>query len=266
MSEQIKTIRHTDGEYKGVMEIIIDRPKANAVDAKTSLKMCEAFAEFRDDGEMRIAVLRAEGEKFFSAGWDLSAAADGEAPDADFGATGFGGLTELWDCNKPIICAVNGYAMGGGFEFVLASDIIIASDNAVFGLPEPFVGVIADSGGILRLPKRLPHHIAMDMLLSGRQMKADEALKWGLVNDVVALEKLQETAMNKAKELLGLAPLALQSIKAITRECEDLSIEDGFKKMRSGEIEVYKKMLNSDDAKEGPLAFTEKRDPKWTGK
>ena len=261
----ITILRHTDGDYQGTLEIIINRPKANAIDAKTSLEMCKAFNILKTDNSMRVAVLRATGEKFFCAGWDLSAAANGEAPDANFGATGFGGLTELWDCNKPIICAVNGYAAGGGFEFALASDIVIASENATFMLPEPWVGIVADSGGVLRLPKRIPHNIAMDMLLTGRQMKMAEAKHWGLVNAVVPLEDLHKTAMEKAKEILGLAPLALQSIKAIVRDCEDLSVQKGFDKIRSGDIEVYQQMLTSNDAKEGPLAFTEKRDPKWSG-
>ena len=264
MSE-VTVIKH-DGENAGILEIVLNRPKANAVDVTTSLKMCEAFAQVRDDDDVRVCILRAEGEKFFSAGWDLSAAADGEEIDADFGDTGFGGHTEIWDCNKPIICAVNGYAMGGGFEFVLASDIVIASDNARFALPEALVGVVADSGGVIRLTRRLPHNIAMEMMLTGRQMDAEEGLKWGLINQVVSLSELRETAFEKAKQVMQCAPLSTQTIKAIVRDTEELSIEDAFAKMRSGDIEVYKKMLNSEDSKEGPLAFTEKRAPKWKGK
>ena len=147
------------------MELTIDRPKANAIDSATSKAMGEAFVELRDDPELRVAIVTGAGERFFSAGWDLKAYAAGD-PD-DFGSGGLGGLTELFDLDKPVIAAVNGYAAGGGFELVLACDIVVAVPGARFSLPEVKLGFIPDSGGIFRLPRRMPHPLAMEMLLTG---------------------------------------------------------------------------------------------------
>ena len=150
-----------------ILEITLDRPKANAIDAKTSFAMGEAFLNFRDDPELRVAIITGGGEKFFSAGWDLKAAAEGEAPDADFGPGGFAGLTEIFDLNKPVIAAVNGYAFGGGFELALAADFIVCAENASFALPEAKLGIVPDSGGVLRLPKLLPPAIVNEMMMTG---------------------------------------------------------------------------------------------------
>lgn len=167
-----------------ILEITLDRPKANAIDAKTSFAMGEAFLNFRDDPELRVAIITGGGEKFFSAGWDLKAAAEGEAPDADFGPGGFAGLTEIFDLDKPVIAAVNGYAFGGGFELALAADFIVCAENASFALPEAKLGIVPDSGGVLRLPKLLPPAIVNEMVMTGRRMSAEEALRWGIVNRV----------------------------------------------------------------------------------
>ena len=134
--------------YGAVLLITLNRPKANAIDAKTSHAMGEAFINFANDPDQRVAVITGSGERFFSAGWDLKAAAEGEAVDADFGRGGFAGLTELWNLDKPVIAAVNGYAAGGGFELALAADLIIAADHAQFFLPEATIGIIPDSGGV----------------------------------------------------------------------------------------------------------------------
>ena len=139
----------------GIVEITLNRPKANAIDLLTSRKMGEIFSEFRDNPKLRVAILRAEGEKFFSAGWDLKAAADGDAVDGDYGIGGFGGLQELGNLNKPVICAVNGICCGGGFEIALSCDLILASENATFALPEIRSGTVADAASI-KLPKRIP--------------------------------------------------------------------------------------------------------------
>lgn len=151
-----------------ILEITLDRPKANAIDAKTSFAMGEAFIAFRDDPELRVAIITGAGERFFSAGWDLKAAAEGEAPDADFGPGGFAGLTELFNLDKPVIAAVNGYAFGGGFELALAADMIVCAQHASFSVPEAKLGIVPDSGGMLRLPKLLPPAIAMEMMMTGR--------------------------------------------------------------------------------------------------
>ncbi len=257
MSEAVKLTKRGQ-----ILELTIDRPKANAIDAATSREMGQVFADFRDDPSLRVAILTGGGEKFFSAGWDLSAAAAGEEIDGDYGLGGFGGIAELPNLNKPVIAAVNGMAVGGGFELALACDLIVAAEHAQFFLPEIFVGVLADAASI-RLPKRLPHHIAMEMLLTGRRMPADEALKWGLVNAVVPLEKLMDKARSLAETIVQAAPLSIAAVKEVSRETAALSIQDSYKKMRSGDLESYKKMLVSEDAIEGPKAFAEKRDPIW---
>src|SRR5215212_7740066 len=167
-----------------VLEVTIDRPKANAIDAATSRIMGEVFADFRDDPDLRCAILTAAGDKFFCPGWDLKAAAAGEAVDGDYGVGGFGGLQELPGLNKPVIAAVHGLAMGGGFELALSCDLIYASESTQFGLPEINAGTLADAATI-RLPKRMPYHVAMDLLLTGRWMGAPEAARWGLVNEVL---------------------------------------------------------------------------------
>jgi len=259
-SDVVKTA--VDG---AVLTVTLDRPKANAIDAETSREMGIVFAEFRDDPSLGVAILTGGGEKFFSAGWDLSAADEGEDYMADFGVGGFGGISEMHNLNKPVIAAVNGLACGGGFELALACDLIVASETSQFWLPEPRAGVIADSG-CLRLTHRLPRAVALEMLLTSRRMDADEARRWGLVNRVVPGESLLAEARKLADEIVKAAPLATQATKEVVRNCEMVSIEDGYRIMRSGTLDVFEKMLKSEDAVEGPRAFAEKRAPVWKGR
>lgn len=160
----------------GVLTITLDRPKANAINVPTSLALYQAFCRLRDTPALRVGILTGTG-RFFSAGWDLASATEGEAIDAHHGPGGFGGLTEFFDLGKPVIAAVNGLAMGGGFELALAADLIVASESAEFALPEVKLGMVADSGGLLRLPQRLPRAIALELLLTGRRMGAAEAAR-----------------------------------------------------------------------------------------
>jgi crotonobetainyl-CoA hydratase len=261
MSESLRINRNGS-----ILEIVLDRPKANAIDAKTSFDMGRAFIAFRDDPQLRVAIITGAGERFFSAGWDLKAAAEGEAPDADFGPGGFAGLTELFDLDKPVIAAVNGYAFGGGFEMALAADMIICSDNASFALPECKLGIVPDSGGMLRLPKVLPPVIVNELMMTGRRMDAEEALRWGIVNRVVPGDQLMDAARELAQRLSLSAPLAVAAIKEIYRETGEMSVEDGYRHIRSGKLTNYPAVLHSEDALEGPNAFAEKRDPVWQGK
>lgn len=249
----------------GVFTITLNRPKANAINVATSKALYAAFLELNNNPELRVGVITGTG-RFFSAGWDLNAAAEGEAVDADHGPGGFAGLTEYFSLRKPVIAAVNGLAMGGGFELALAADLIVAADTAEFALPEVKLGILPDSGGVLRLPRRLPRVIATEMLLTGRRMGAAEAASWGLVNQVVAAADLPSCVHQLALQIAQGAPLALAAAKEILRATEVQSVEQGYRTLRSGELTTYRAMLRSEDATEGPLAFTEKRSPVWKGR
>jgi crotonobetainyl-CoA hydratase len=245
------------------MELTIDRPKANAIDSATSRAMGDAFAELRDDPDLRVAIVTGAGERFFSAGWDLKAYAAGD-PD-DFGPGGLAGLTELFDLDKPVIAAVNGYAAGGGFELVLSCDIVVAVPTARFSLPEVKLGLIPDSGGIFRLPRRMPHPLAMEMLLTGEPIEAAEAERWGLVNRVVEPASLLDAAREIAARIEATAPLATRAVKATLAASEGLTVEQGFAALRDGRIPAYDRAMASADAEEGPRAFAEGREPVWRG-
>ena len=179
--------------------------------------MGQVFAGFRDDPDLRVAIVRTEGDKFFCAGWDLKAAADGDAVDGDYGVGGFGGLQELPDLNKPVIAAVHGLAMGGGFELALSCDLIYASEATQFGLPEINAGTLADAATI-KLPKRMPYHVAMELLLTGRWMAAAEAARWGVVNEVLPDEEaVRARAWETARLLASGPPLVFAAIKETAR-------------------------------------------------
>lgn len=253
-------------EQRGAVLIItLDRPKANAIDTHTSRALYQAFHDFQHNPELRVAIITAAGERFFSAGWDLNAAANGEAVDADHGPGGFAGLTELFSLNKPVIGAINGMAVGGGFELALACDLLVAADHAQFFLPEATIGIAPDSGGVFRLPKRLPRAVAMEMMLTGNWLSAEEAAQHGLVNRVVPSVDLLENALELAEAVLVSAPLAQQAIKELVNVSEALSIEESFQRQRSGQLAAYGRMLQSEDALEGSRAFAEGRDPIWQG-
>jgi crotonobetainyl-CoA hydratase len=222
MSDVVKTRREG-----GVLEVTLDRPKANAIDLATSRLMGETFRAFRDDPELRVAIVRTAGEKFFSAGWDLKAAAVGDAVDGDYGVGGFGGLQELRDLNKPVIACVNGMAVGGGFELALSCDLIYASGHSSFALPEIRAGTLADAATI-RLPKRMPYHVAMDLLFTGRWMDAAEARRWGLVNEVLPADRLEERVWEVARLLEGGPPLVFAAIKETVRIAEGLPFQEAM--------------------------------------
>ncbi|MEO1680979.1 MAG: carnitinyl-CoA dehydratase [Pseudomonadota bacterium] len=260
MTEPVRVERHGH-----VLEVTLDRPKANAIDAPTSRQMGDVFTAFRDDADLRVAILTGGGEKFFCAGWDLKAAADGEGPDTDYGKGGFGGLQELRGLNKPVIAAVNGIACGGGLELALSADIILAADHATFALPEIRSGTVADAASI-KLPRRIPYHIAMELLLTGRWFDAHEAARWGLINQIHDGADLMARAREMAELLASGPPLVYAAIKEIVREAEDMKFQDALNRITRSQFESVERLYRSEDQKEGARAFAEKRDPVWKGR
>lgn len=246
--------------------ITIDRPKANALDVEASREMYVALADFESDASIRVGVITGTGERFFSAGWDLKAAASGESADADFGPGGFGGITEYFGRRKPVIAAVNGIAFGGGFELVLASDLVVAAEHAEFALPEAALGIIADSGGVLRLPRIIGATRAAELLMTGRRLDAVTAHAWGLVNAVVPANALRATALELANSIAANAPRAIAAIMEITQHTDGMSLASAFGRLRSGELEIHASLASSADAAEGIAAFNEKRAPRWSGR
>ena len=248
-----------------VLEVVIDRPKANALDAAASRELSRVFAAFRDDADLRVAILTGAGDRFFSAGWDLNAAAEGEDFEADYGEGGFGGFGELPGLLKPVIAAVNGMAIGGGFEIVLAADLVVAAEHARFWLPEASLGLMPDAASI-RLPRMIPPAVANEVLYAGRRLDAADALRWGLVNSVVGPADLMAEARALAARVVEAAPLSVAAICEVRDSTVHLPRPEAFKLLRSGELAAYEAMLASEDAAEGPKAFTERRAPRWQGR
>jgi crotonobetainyl-CoA hydratase len=246
--------------------VTLDKPKANAVDVATSRALYAAFDRLRRDPGLRVGILTGAGERFFCAGWDLKAAAAGEGVDADHGPGGFAGLTEFVNIGKPVIAAVNGLAFGGGFELVLAADLVVAAQHAEFALTEVRLGLVADAGGLLRLPARLPRPIAVELLLTGRRLSAAEAERWGLVNRVVPGGELMAAARELAEGICAAAPLSVAAVLEILRETEATGVGAGYGIQRNGSLPAYRAMLGSADAAEGARAFAERRPPVWQGR
>ena len=246
-----------------VLEVRLDRPKANAIDLAVSHALNETFKTLRDDPELRVAIVTGSGEKFFSAGWDLKAAAGGEATDSDWGEGGFAGLNHPRNLNKPVIAAVNGIACGGGFELMLGADIIVAEEHATFALPEINVAVLADAGTI-KLRRRIPYHVAVEFLMTGRWMDVAEAKHWGLVNHIVPKGTALAKAREIAQQLAAGPPLLFPAIKQLLRHSEMVSENEAFRLYDS--LDLVQQVARSEDLKEGTRAFSEKRAPRWTGR
>src|SRR6202022_3381313 len=246
-----------------ILEVTLDRPKANAIDLAASRRLNAIFTAFRDDPGLRIAIITGSGEKFFSPGWDLKAAASGEESDSDWGVGGFGGLNYPRNLAKPIIAAVNGIACGGGFEIVLGTDIIVMEEDARFALPEINVGVLADAATI-KLRRRIPYHVAVEFLMTGRWMDATEANNWGMANHVVPKGQGLTKAREIARQLADGPPLLYPAIKQLLRHTEMVAEHEAFELHDS--LNAVQKVVRWGDLQEGGQAFSEKRKPVWKGR
>jgi crotonobetainyl-CoA hydratase len=262
---------HVRVEKRGkVLLITLDRPPVNAIADQTQRELHAAFRQLQNDKELRVGVVTSSSDRIFSAGWDLKSVSEKSSPD-DMATParpgGWAGLAEYWELEKPVIAAVKGICIGGGFELALACDLIVASDTLDLRLPEMQRGFLPDAGAVQRLPRRIPYNIAMDMLLTGRSMYAEEAAHWGLVNKVVPTEDVVQTALDMAEKISEGAPLAVAALKVVMPEIYNLPLPEAMSRLRKGysRIPTFEKMMSSDDVLEGARAFVEKRKPNWKG-
>ncbi|MGH7186556.1 MAG: enoyl-CoA hydratase-related protein [Pseudomonadota bacterium] len=249
-------------EKKGrIATITINRPEVrNALHPPANRELSAAFDEFAADPEAWVAILTGAGDKAFSAGNDLKWTAEHGVPNVP--KTGFGAITRRFDLVKPLIAAVNGFALGGGFEIALACDLIIAAEHARFGLPEPRVGLMAAAGGVHRLPRHIPLKIAMGMMLTGKHITAAEAYRLGIANEVVPAKELIAAAERWAAEILECSPLSVRASKQAAMGNLHLPLEEAM----GTHVEGERRLWASEDSIEGPRAFAQKRKPIWKGR
>ena len=249
-----------------VLLVTLNRPDArNAVNGELTLGLGTALEEAEQDAEVRVVVLTGAGEQSFCAGADLKAISRGESlnpPGTE--AWGFAGMVQH-PISKPVIAAVNGNALGGGTELVLTADLAVAAEHAQFGLPEVKRGLIAAAGGVLRLPAQMPHKVAMRLILTGEPIRAADAARWGLVNEVVPAAELLDAALALAEAIAANAPLSVQYSKKVAQGIEDGRIPREDAAWAASDAAMMA-VFTSEDAMEGPIAFAEKRAPVWKGR
>ena len=256
-----------------VLEVTLDRPPVNAINNEVTRAIYRAFATLRDDPDLRVGILTGGGDRVFSAGWDLKEVARAQSgvevnDEAMSQPGGFGGITEFFDLHKPLIAAVNGIAIGGGFELALGCDIIVMAEGAWFQLPEMLRGFVPDAGAVQRLPRRVPYNVAVEMILTGRRMDAQEAVRWGLVHTALPRANVMDKARELAARIAEGAPLAVEALLEVIPAIVTLPEEEAFSRTKRGRsgLARYERMLQSEDFLEGPRAFAEKRKPIWKGR
>ena len=265
MSYQNITVEREDRLYI----VTINRPEVmNALNPETHAEMAEAFDAFESDPELWVAIVTGAGDAAFCAGGDISAMVDAESEDDyEVPDSGYGGLTNRFSCYKPIIAAVNGLALGGGFELALSSDIVVAAESASFGLPEPKIGTAAVASGMHRLVRDIGLKPAMAILLTAEFIDAQKALSLGIVNEVVPADQVMTIARDYARRILKCAPLAIQATKQGAMEgMQYPNVQQAMQAQQERRFDRLETMMHSQDIQEGLTAFMEKRKPEWQGR
>lgn len=256
---------HVIYEKKGrIAYVTFNRPEVmNAMNTKMHFELRAIWEDFRDDDDVWVAILSGSGERAFATGNDLKESASRDAKARAAERPPFAGITSQYECSKPIIAAVHGYCVAGGFETALACDIIVAADNSIFSLPEVKVGLVAGAGGLHRLARTAPLKATMGLVLTGKRIDAAEAYRLGIVNEVTPVDQLMATAERWANEILECAPIAVRMTKEAVLKGLQLPVDDAIAR---DNVEVKPRIRASEDYLEGPRAFAEKRKPVWTGR